>query len=358
MNGGLFRLVRPFLAAVDPEMAHRLTVKALAWGLVPGAAGEPDPRLVQRLFGLDFPNPLGLAAGADKNAEAPDATLALGFGFTEVGTVTPRPQPGNPRPRLFRLDEDRALINRMGFNNDGHAAVAARLGARAGRTGIVGVNIGANRDSTDRIADYVAGLHAFHAVAAYLAINVSSPNTPGLRDLQSRAQLAALIGRLTDARAALPRPVPLLLKIAPDLAAEDLADIVELSLGGGIDGIIVSNTTVSRPPLRSPHAGEVGGLSGRPLFALSTRRLAEVHRLTAGRIPLVGVGGIESAETAWQKVRAGASLLQLYTALVFDGPGLVTAIRHGLAERVTAHGLSSIAEAVGTGAKEWAETPC
>lgn len=356
MNGGLFRLVKPFLAAVGPETAHRLTVKALAWGLVPAAAAAPDPRLVQRLFGLDFPNPLGLAAGADKNGEAPDGALALGFGFSEVGTVTPRAQPGNPRPRLFRLDEDRAIINRMGFNNDGHAAVFARLAARAGRTGLVGVNIGANRDSTDRIADYVAGVHAFHAVAAYLAVNVSSPNTPGLRDLQTRPQLSALIDRLNDARAALPRPVPLLLKIAPDLAPDDLADIAELSLAGGIDGIIVSNTTVSRPPLRSRHAGEGGGLSGRPLFELSTRRLAEVHRLTEGRIPLIGVGGIESAETAWQKVRAGASLLQLYTALVFDGPGLVMDIRRGLAERVTALGLSSIAAAVGSGVKEWVET--
>jgi dihydroorotate dehydrogenase len=350
MHGALFRLISPLVARLDPEAAHRLTIRALQWGLVRAPPQDPDPRLAMRLFGLDFPNPIGLAAGADKNAEAPDGALALGLGFVEIGTVTPKPQTGNPRPRLFRLGEDRAIINRMGFNNDGHAAVLARLSARRGG-GIVGVNIGANRDSADRIGDYVKGLAAFGAIASYITVNVSSPNTPGLRDLQGRSELETLVARLREARAELARPVPLLVKIAPDLDRDALAAIVDVCLAGGIDGIIVSNTTVSRPPLRSRFAGEAGGLSGRPLFDLSTRTLAATFRLVGGRIPLIGVGGIDSAEAAWAKITAGASLVQLYTALAFEGPELVMAIRRGLSRRLDEHKLTSIAQAIGTNAQ-------
>jgi dihydroorotate dehydrogenase len=352
MHGISWRLIRPLVAKLEPETAHRLTIRSLQWGLVRAPVGSPDPRLAIRLFGLDFPNPLGLAAGADKNAEAPGGALALGLGFVEVGTVTPRPQAGNPRPRLFRLNEDRAIINRMGFNNDGCEAVQARLAAHRGN-GIVGVNIGANRDSADRVGDYVKGLAAFGPVASYIAVNVSSPNTPGLRNLQARSELEALVARLNETRAGLPAPVPLLVKIAPDLDRDELAAIAEVCLAGGIDGIIVSNTTVSRPPLRSRHAGEAGGLSGRPLFELSTRTLAETWRLVGDRIPLIGVGGIDSAETAWTKLTAGASLVQLYTALAFEGPGLVTSILRGLSRRLDELNLSSIAQAVGSNAEAW-----
>jgi dihydroorotate dehydrogenase len=352
MRDILMRLAKPLVVALEPETAHRLTIKALKWGLARAPAAPSDPRLAARLFGLDFPNPVGLAAGADKNAEAPDGALALGFGFVEVGTVTPRPQAGNPRPRLFRLTEDSAIINRMGFNNEGSPAVRARLAARR-RSGIVGVNIGANRDSADRIGDYAAGLATFAPLAGYVAVNVSSPNTPGLRSLQGRGELQALLARLNETRASLANSLPLLVKIAPDLGRDELAEIVEVCLAGGIDGLIVSNTTVSRPPLRSRHAGEAGGLSGRPLFDLSTRTLAETWRLVGGRIPLIGVGGIDSPEAAWTKITAGASLIQLYTALAFEGPGLVTAIRRGLSDRLDEHKLSSIGEAVGSGADAW-----
>ena len=352
MGDILTRLAKPLVVGLDPETAHRLTIKALQWGLARAPAAPFDPRLATRHFGLDFPNPVGLAAGADKNAEAPDRALALGFGFVEVGTVTPRSQAGNPRPRLFRLPEDAAIINRMGFNNEGSQAVRARLAARR-RSGIVGVNIGANRDSADRVGDYAAGLAAFAPVASYVAVNVSSPNTPGLRSLQARGELEALLARLNKTRSGLPAPVPLLVKIAPDLDRDELAGIIEVCLAGGIDGIIVSNTTVSRPPLKSRHAGEAGGLSGRPLFDLSTRTLAETWRLAGGRIPLIGVGGIDSPEAAWAKITAGASLIQLYTALAFQGPGLVTAIRRGLSRRLDEHKLPSIAQAVGSNAEAW-----
>jgi dihydroorotate dehydrogenase len=352
MHGILWRLVSPLVARLEPETAHRLTIRALQSGVLRARTEDDDPRLAIRRFGIDFPNPVGLAAGADKNAESPDGALALGLGFVEVGTVTPRPQAGNPRPRLFRLDEDRAIINRMGFNNDGCEAVLARLAARRGN-GIVGVNIGANRDSADRIDDYVKGLAAFGPVASYIAVNVSSPNTPGLRNLQARSELEALVARLNETRAGLPAPVPLLVKIAPDLDRDELAAIAEVCLAGGIDGIIVSNTTVSRPPLRSRYAGEAGGLSGRPLFELSTRTLAETYRLVGDRIALIGVGGIDSADAAWTKITAGASLVQLYTGLAFEGPELVMSIRHGLSQRLDEHNLSSIAQAVGSGAEAW-----
>jgi len=353
----LFRLLRPVLHRLDPETAHQLTIAGLKTGLAAGPGPLRAAGLEQRLFGLDFPNPVGLAAGFDKNAEVPDAMLAQGFGFVEVGSVTPLPQAGNPRPRLFRLSEDKAVINRMGFNNEGAVAVGDRLQARGGRAGIVGVNIGANKDAPDRIADYAAGVRAFNALASYLVVNVSSPNTPGLRDLQAASELERLLKRVSEARdeaaARDGRRAPLLLKIAPDLGDDELSAISAIAMQGGVDGLIVCNTTITRPPLKSPLAGEQGGLSGRPLFALSTRQLAFVHLETGGRLPLVGVGGISSPEDAWQKVLAGASLVQLYSALVYHGPGLVAEIVEGLAARIKANGFAHIGEAVGTGAKDW-----
>lgn len=338
-----FLLVRPVLHRLDAEQAHGMTVAALR-RLPHAAAVAPDPRLAVKAFGLDFPNPLGLAAGFDKNAEVPDAMLGLGFGFTEIGTVTPRPQAGNPRPRLFRLPEDEAVINRMGFNNEGHEAASLRLMARAARPGIVGVNIGANKDSEDRIGDYVKGIAHFSHLASYFTVNISSPNTPGLRALQSRAELEALLSRLNEARAVQSQKPPMLLKIAPDLRDDELDDIAEACGGGKVDGIIVSNTTLVRDGLASPLKTEQGGLSGKPLFLLSTRQLAKVFVRTKGDIPLVGAGGIHDAASAWSKLRAGASLLQLYSALVFKGPGLVTEILDGVSARVaeSKQSLSSI----------------
>jgi len=341
---------------MDAERAHRLTIKALC--AAPAVQrGEPlTAALRQTLFGLDFPNPLGLAPGFDKNAEVPDQMLAQGFGFVEVGTVTPRPQEGNPRPRLFRLVEDEAVINRMGFNNNGAAAVARRLDARRGKGGIVGVNIGANKDSEDRMADYAEGVRWFGPRASYLTINISSPNTPGLRGLQSRDELVRLLARVNEARLALPRRLPVFLKIAPDLSDVELADIAAATGKGEVDAVIISNTTLSRPPLRSRHAGEQGGLSGKPLFALSTRQLAKFHQLSGGRVPLIGAGGIEDAETAWTKILAGASLLQVYSALVYKGPGLVSTIRDGLVRKLREHHLISITEAVGLKSAELAQS--
>lgn len=334
-----FPVLRPLLHGLDAETAHRLTIRALALA-PPGAVPKPDPRLAVTAFGVDFPNPLGLAAGFDKNAEVPDAMLALGFGFTEIGTVTPRPQAGNARPRLFRLPEDQAVINRMGFNNDGHAAALKRLRARVQRGGIVGVNIGANKDSADRIGDYVAGIEAFARVASYFTVNISSPNTPGLRALQSRAELEQLLARLNAARQAAAMKPPMLLKIAPDLSEEEIEDIAVCCEGGAVDGIIVSNTTLSRPGLRSPLAGEQGGLSGEPLLELSTRQLARMFLLTGGRIPLVGAGGVHDAASALLKIRAGASLVQLYSALVYQGPGLVAEILSGMVEELARSGAT------------------
>ncbi|HZY13802.1 MAG TPA: quinone-dependent dihydroorotate dehydrogenase [Beijerinckiaceae bacterium] len=330
--GPLFSLARPFLHALDPESAHHATLAALQFAWLPPCA--PDyKRLAVRAFGLDFPNPIGLAAGFDKDGVAPDNMLALGFGFVEIGTITPRPQPGNPRPRLFRLDRDRGVINRLGFNSAGHAKAHANLARRRGRGGIVGVNLGTNKDSSDRIADYVVGIEAFAEVASYFTINVSSPNTPGLRDLQQAAALNELLTRVMEARdrAALRRP--LLLKIAPDLSLEELDAIVRVARDRKIDGMIVSNTTISRPSLASSYANESGGLSGRPLFDLSTRMLAETHRRVEGQFPLIGVGGIDGPETALAKLDAGATLVQLYSALVFDGPELIARIKRGLLER-------------------------
>jgi dihydroorotate dehydrogenase len=311
-------------------------------------AREPDPPiLAQRLWGLEFPNPVGLAAGFDKDARVPEAMRGFGFGFVEIGTVTPRPQPGNPRPRLFRLEEDQAIINRMGFNSGGLNAAVERL-RRQRHTGIVGVNLGKNRGSCDAVADYAEGIRLAAEVADYLVVNVSSPNTPGLRDLQRRASLEALLGPLLRAREESGRPVPMLVKIAPDLTPEEREDIASVALDVGVDGLIVSNTTVDRPVgLVSPYAIEAGGLSGRPLFAPSTALLADMYRLTQGRLPLIGVGGVVSAADAYQKIRAGACLVQLYTALVFAGPSLVTRIKEGLAELLRADGFTCVAEAAG-----------
>ena len=334
-----FPYVRPFLHALDAETAHLMTLRAL--NIMPATGFVPhDPRLGVSAFGLEFPNPLGLAAGFDKNAHVPDAMLAMGFGFTEIGTVTPRPQAGNPRPRLFRLREDEAVINRMGFNNEGHAAVLRRLAARRGRAGIVGVNIGANKETEDRIADYVKGIEAFSDVASYFTVNISSPNTPGLRALQSRAELEQLLARLNAARSQQAKRPAMLLKIAPDLRQDELEDIAAACAGGAVDGIIVSNTTLSREGLASPLAKEQGGLSGKPLMALSTRQLARLFLLTEGRIPLIGVGGIHDAASAIAKIRAGASLIQLYSALVYKGPVLVQQILSGLLAEMTREGAN------------------
>ena len=323
----LFSLAKPLLHALDAEQAHGLTITALKLAPHLGDGPITAPVLKRHVFGLEFPNPVGLAAGFDKNADVPDAMLAQGFGFVEIGTVTPLPQGGNARPRLFRLTQDRAVINRMGFNNEGQAAVLQKLIARQGRGGIVGVNIGANKDSADRIADYVKGVEAFSAVASYLTVNISSPNTPGLRNLQAKADLQRLLGRLNAVRR---EKAPMLLKIAPDLNEDDLLDVAQACAGGAIDGVIISNTTLSRPALRSGHAQEAGGLSGAPLFELSTRCLAQFHSMSHGKIPLIGVGGISDAATARAKFKAGASLVQLYSALVYQGPGLVKEICEGL----------------------------
>jgi dihydroorotate dehydrogenase len=346
-------LAARLLRLLPAETAHRLTLRALAalpvgWiGNGPGGPWEEDHILATTVFGLDFPNPIGLAAGFDKNAEAFAHMRELGFGFAEIGSVTPRPQAGNPRPRLFRLPEDQAIVNRMGFNNDGLAAVQARLRGRDPVIqGILGANLGKNKDSDDAAADYVAGVRALAPLADYLVVNVSSPNTPGLRALQGREPLAALLAVVGAARGG--RHPPLLLKIAPDLTEADKADIAEVALARGVDGLIVGNTTIARPAgLASPAAAQAGGLSGRPLFAPSTAVLADMYRLTGGKLPLIGVGGIGSAEDAYAKIRAGASLLQLYTALVYQGPGLVARIKRGLAQRLRADGFASLASAVG-----------
>lgn len=350
----LFDLARPFLHAVDPEQAHAMTVAALKAGLYPRQSVSDPASLRIHVFGLDFPNPVGIAAGFDKNADVPDAMLAMGFGFAEVGTVTPKPQAGNPKPRIFRLADDRAAINRLGFNNEGHRLVLAKLEHRRRRPGIIGVNIGANKETQDKAADYVAGLKAFAHLAGYFTVNISSPNTPGLRGLQSREQLDDLVARLIAARAEMTpeggTPVPLLIKIAPDLVDEELADIAAVCLDRRVDGVIVSNTTLSRDGLTDAQRDEQGGLSGRPLFELSTRVLKDFHRETSGRLPLVGVGGISSAETAYAKITAGASLVQLYTSLIYDGPALISDIKTGLARALERDGFVALKDAVGANA--------
>ncbi len=344
-----YRLLAPAIRLIEPETAHALALGALRRNLVPPPPRFEDAVLGITVWGLEFANPIGLAAGFDKNAEVTDAMLAQGFGFVEVGSVTPRPQPGTPRPRLFRLPADGAVINRMGFNNQGQEAMARRLqGRRANRrqAGIIGVNLGKNRDTEDAAADYVKGVVSLAGLADYLVINVSSPNTPGLRALQGRQPLAALIGAV---KRALPRqPPPLLLKIAPDLTDQDKRDIAEVALETAIDGIVATNTTIQRPPgLVERHRFEDGGLSGRPLRQAATAVLADIYRLTAGKIPLIGVGGIESGTEAYARIRAGASLVQLYTALVYHGPGIANGIKRQLAHLLRADGFERLTDAVG-----------
>lgn len=341
----LYRLARPVLFALDAESAHGAAIAALKHLPEGSRAAESGP-LQTEVAGLAFPNPLGMAAGFDKDGELPDALLGLGFGFAEVGSITPRPQPGNPRPRLFRLAEDRGVINRMGFNNAGAPAAAARLAARLARGGIVGINIGANKDSADRIADYAQMTQVMAPLASYLAVNISSPNTPGLRALQDEGALVALLDAVVAARGASGPPV--FLKVAPDLEPADIDAIARIALDKRLGALIVSNTTISRPPLRSRHAGESGGLSGAPLRDLALARLRDFRRATGGALPLVGVGGIGSAEDAWQRIRAGASLVQLYSAMVFEGPGIARRIVRGLEALMRRDGFGSIAEAVGS----------
>jgi dihydroorotate dehydrogenase len=350
----LFGLGQTLLLALDPERAHDLAVKSLELGLYPRATEPDDKRLAQRIFGLDFPNPLGMAPGFDKNARVPRELLAMGFGFVEVGTLTPKPQSGNPLPRVFRSAADRAVINRLGFNNEGQEAALQRLEQRL--AGIVGVNIGAGRDSKDRIADYVSGIERMGVVASYFTINISSPNTPGLRDLQAPAALDALLKRVQAARDGLAGKPPLLVKLAPDLADADLPEVVGVIVANGVDGIVVSNTTLARDGLKdAPFARETGGLSGRPLFARATRMLARVYMLTKGNLPLVGVGGIDSGETALAKIEAGASLLQLYTGLVFEGPKLIGGIKQALVEAMTNAKAESLSPLIGRDADRWAD---
>lgn len=356
MRSALFSLARPFIAAMDPERAHGMTIAALR-ALPPSPRMDNDPLLHATHFGLNFPNPVGMAAGFDKNAEVPDAVLGLGFGFTEIGTVTPLPQPGNPRPRLFRLPQDEAVINRYGFNSEGHEAAFRRLAARAPH-GIVGVNIGANKDATDRVADYVAGIKRFASLASYFTVNISSPNTPGLRDLQHERALDDLVARVIEARDGEsekhPRR-PVLLKIAPDLTRDELDGIVRIVRARGLDGMIVSNTTVSRPQTLkdATTARETGGLSGRPLFDLSTRVLAETYRRLEGACPIVGVGGIHSAASAIAKFEAGANLIQLYSALTYQGPALVDAIKTALVARIRRDKLPGLGALTGSRAHDW-----
>jgi dihydroorotate dehydrogenase len=355
------RLARPLLRALDPEDAHSLAIKALK--LLPRRRPPAgDSRLAVRAFGLNFPNPVGIAPGFDKHAEVPDTLLGLGFGFAEIGTVTPLPQPGNPRPRLFRLDPDQGVINRLGFNSQGAEAVLARLAARAHRGGIVGVNIGANKDSPDRAADYRRLLELFAPVASYVTINISSPNTPGLRELQRASALDDLLARLVETRDRIaPRagPTPVLLKIAPDLTLADLDDIVGVARARKIDGMIVGNTTVSRPSgLRDQTtAKQAGGLSGRPLYPLSTRMLAETYVRVESAFPLIGVGGIDSGEAALGKLRAGADLLQLYSALIYCGLGLIGEIKAALAAALDRSEAAKLSELVGVDAADMTAEP-
>ena len=344
----------PLLRWLDPEDSHRLAIQGLK--LLPPVRPRPDnAKLAVRAFGLNFPNPIGMAAGFDKNAEVPDPLLRLGFGFVEIGTVTPNPQTGNPRPRLFRLERDEAVVNRMGFNNDGAAAVLRRLASRAHLGGIVGVNVGANKDSPDRVADYVKLIETFAPVASYFTVNVSSPNTPGLRNLQAAAALDDLLAKVIDARERVREKAgdsPVLLKIAPDLSLTELDDVVQIARSRRVDGMIVANTTLARPPTlrEQTRAKEQGGLSGRPLFRLSTRMVAETYVRAEGAFALVGVGGIDTGGAALTKIRAGASLIQLYSSLVYKGLSLVDDIKRDLASTLLRTGRDQLSEIVGADA--------
>lgn len=339
---------------IDPETAHGLALKALAAGLVPLAGGPvTSERLRLRLAGLDLPNPVGLAAGFDKNAVAVGPLSRAGFGWLEVGGATPRPQAGNPRPRLFRQPAAGAVINRFGFNNEGAAAIGARLAARVRGPVPVGLNIGANKDSADMARDFARVVEAAGAGCDFLTVNVSSPNTQGLRRLQAGELLAGILADVKAARDALPHRPPIFVKLSPDLDEAALADLAEAALAAGIDGLIATNTTQARPDPAAPHAGEAGGLSGRPLMAPSTRVLARLARLTGGRLPLVGVGGISSTEDVWQKLRAGASAVQLYTALAYQGLSLAARLARELDTRLAAEGIAHVSDLVGTGIDDW-----
>lgn len=341
------------LHRLDPEAAHGLSIKALNSGLIPLPGPITSPRLATDLAGLTLPNPVGLAAGYDKNATALAALARAGFGFLEVGAATPRPQPGNPKPRLFRLTEDRAAINRFGFNNDGMEAISARLAARRRGPVPVGLNLGANKDSADRAADFATVLRACGPHVDFATVNVSSPNTEKLRDLQGRAALTALLAGVMETRARLARPIPVFLKIAPDLTETDLAEIAEVAVSSGISGIIATNTTLSRDGLRSPQRSEIGGLSGAPLFEKSTRTLARLSHLTQGRLPLIGVGGIATPEQAWEKIRAGATAVQVYTAMVYEGLSLIPRLARGLDRLAAENGFARVTDATGTGRDRW-----
>lgn len=341
----LYQFARPLLFKADAETAHNLSLAALKMLPIP-SLGSHRPVLAQTFAGLRFANPVGLAPGYDKNAEVPVEILRLGFGFTEVGTLTPLPQKGNPKPRLFRLLEDEAVINRMGFNNEGQQAAISRLRhiPDTARTGPIGINIGANKDSADRVADYVIGVRNMEALADYLTVNISSPNTPGLRALQDKAALDDLLVQVMAART---RDTPVFLKVAPDLQPADIDDIVGVALSRGIAALIVSNTTISRPALVSRHAGEAGGLSGAPLRDMAQQRIVDFRKASGGQMPLIGVGGIASAQDAYARIRAGASLVQIYSALVYQGPGLARRINTQLARLLQADGFANIAEAIG-----------
>ncbi len=341
--------LRPLFFSLQPETAHNLAIRGLKYNLLPKQPVMASPRLAQQLFGLTFPNPVGLAPGFDKNAEALNGLMHQGFGFVEIGTVTPKPQSGNPKPRLFRLKEDEAVINRMGFNNDGMEQVAERLQRfkRRHPNFIVGANIGKNKESPNDASDYITGLRGFYPYCDYITVNISSPNTPNLRDMQHKEALSALLSTVMDARNSMDRKKPILLKIAPDMGDEQLDDVLLTAGQYKVDGIIISNTTLSREGLTSSQSRESGGLSGKPLMPLSTAMLRRAYKITNGQIPLIGVGGIASAEDAYRKIRNGASLLQLYSALVYQGFDLVTEIKKGLEERLQQDGFSSIRDAVG-----------
>ena len=340
----LYPLIRPLLFGLDPERAHHLSIAGLRW--LPGGAPPVAGPLATTVAGIAFPNPVGLAAGFDKDAEVTDALFALGFGFVEVGTIPPLPQPGNPRPRLFRLAEDRAVINRFGFNSQGAEVARARLAARRGKPGVIGINIGANKDAADRVADYATMMRMMAPLASYITVNISSPNTPGLRALQDEGALAALLDAVIEARGELATPI--FLKVAPDLEPTDIDAIARIAIDKRLGALIVGNTTVSRPALASAHAGEAGGLSGAPLAALALRRLRDFREATGGAMPLVGVGGIDSAESAWARIRAGASLVQIYSAMVYEGPFLARRIVRALPALMRRDGFETIAEAAGT----------
>ncbi len=359
MIGFLSRFLMPGLMVLPPEIAHALTIRALEAGFYPHDTSAPDPRLQVTVWGQTFPNPLGIAAGFDKDARVPDAVLKLGCGFAEIGTVTPKPQPGNPAPRVFRLIADHAVINSLGFNSAGHDATLANL-TRSGPDGIIGINIGANKISNDRTEDYVQGLAKFYSIASYFTANISSPNTPGLRDLQAPKALDDLLTRLLRERDRLATETgihrPVVIKISPDIAEEDLPAIVETITGHRADAIAISNTTFSRTGLIDEYSGgKFGGLSGRPIFHRTTVVLARVYQLTGGTIPLIGIGGIDSAETAVSKIEAGAALIQLYTGLIFQGSRLIPQIKTGLAATLEQRGLTNISELTGTKAADWAK---